>query len=70
MTTETQYEITETEKTVYGQSFATYGIKGKSVSFDDISTDRNKVLEMVKRMNREGLEEGQFMYFIEDELIR
>lgn len=64
-----RYKLTSTEKNIYGQKILTYGITGFSVAFDDISTDRQKVSEMIERMNKEQLEESQFMYFIEDELI-
>ena len=63
------YKMTVTEKNLYGHKFTTYGIQGVNVRFDDISTDRKKVKEMVQRINAENLEESQFMYFIEDELI-
>ena len=70
MKKETLYSVTECSKTLYGQRFTTYGINGRNCSFDDVSTDRAKVEEMVSRMNSQQLEESQFMYFIEDELIR
>ena len=65
----TIYRLTETEKDIYGQHIRTYGIRGKTIGFDDISTDKQKVSEMIQRLNTEQLEECQLMYFIEDELI-
>ena len=53
-----------------GNPVLTYGIKGDSVIFEDVSTDRNKVKEMVERLNNEKLEEIHFRSFIEDELDR
>ncbi len=66
----TFYSITERKKSLYGKEFITYGIQGQNCFFDDVSTDRAKVSEMIERMNDQQLEESQFMYFIEDELIR
>ena len=64
------YELTQTTETFDGNTVEIYGIKGKSVSFPDVSTDKEKVLEMLERLNLEQLEESQFMYFIQDELDR
>jgi hypothetical protein len=68
--TEPQYKLIEKQLTIDGKVYTTYGIEGKSVCFDDASTDKEKVLEMIDRLNREQLEESQFMYFIQDELDR
>ncbi len=67
---EQNYKLTETLITVDNRTYTTYGIKGRSVSFEDASTDKEKVLEMIERLNREQLEESQFVYFIQDELDR
>lgn len=67
---EQNYKLTETLITVDNRTYTTYGIKGRSVSFEDASTDKAKVLEMIERLNREQLEESQFVYFIQDELDR
>ena len=69
MITEQHYKMTVTKKNIYGHRIVTYGIKGTNVFFDDISTDKDKVSEMIDRLNREHLEESQFMYFVEDELV-
>ncbi len=63
------YKMTVTEKNLYGHKFITYGIQGGNVRFDDISEDMKKVEEMINRINTEKLDESQFMYFIEDELV-
>lgn len=63
-----QYRLTQSCITVEDRTVTTYGIAGDSVRFDDTSTDKAKALDMVERLNREQLEESQFMYFIEDEL--
>lgn len=62
------YELTETAVNIDNKIVTTYGIKGNTVSFPDTSTDKSKVENMVMRLNREALEESQFMYFIQDEL--
>ncbi len=69
MNTKKHYELTVTEKSIYGQKIVTYGIKGKTAFFDDISTDKAKVSDMIERLNKEQLEESQFMFFVEDELV-
>ena len=53
-----------------GQTFTTYGIKGETVIFEDVSADKKIVEEMIERINKEKLEECHLMYFIEDELDR
>lgn len=68
--TEKSYKLTETLITIDEKTVTTYGIEGKSVRYPDASTDKEKVLEMIDRLNREQLEESQFMYFIQDELDR
>lgn len=70
MKTKTCYSIVESILIADGASFTTYGIKGAKEIFEDVSTDRKKVEEMIERINREGLEECHLMYFIEDELNR
>ena len=67
---EQHYKLTESLITVNNETITTYGIEGNSVRFDDASTDKEKVIEMIERLNREQLEESQFMYFIEDEIDR
>lgn len=62
------YRLTRSLLTVDSEVITTYGIEGNAVSFPDVSTDKEKVLEMIERLNREQLEESQFMYFIQDEL--
>lgn len=62
------YELTSTVRTADGNDFQTYGIKGSTVFFEDVSTDKTTVQEMINRINREQLEEKHLMYFIEDEL--
>jgi len=61
------YSLTDSEICIDGEKHVTYGIKGKNVYFEDVSTDRSIVEEMLTRLNSEQLEESQFMYFIEDE---
>lgn len=63
-----KYLLTTTKESADGQEFLTYGIKGDTVFFEDVSTDKATVAEMVERINREQLEEKHLMYFIEDEL--
>ena len=65
-----QYRLTESLTSIDNKPFTTYGIESDTVKFEDISTDKEKVLEMIERLNREALEESQFMYFIQDELDR
>ncbi|MBQ7961382.1 MAG: hypothetical protein IJ289_02180 [Clostridia bacterium] len=65
-----QYELTQSDITVESITVRSYGISGVSVSFEDVSTDKGKVLEMIDRLNREQVEESQFMYFIQDEIDR
>ena len=62
------YKLTSTVRTTDGINFQTYGIKGPTVFFEDVSTDKTTVEEMIDRINREQLEEKHLMYFIEDEL--
>jgi hypothetical protein len=65
-----KYLLTTTKQSADVQKFLTYGIKGDTVFFEDVSTDKATVAEMVERINREQLEEKHLMYFIEDELNR
>ena len=65
-----QYELTQSDINVESITVRSYGISGISVSFEDVSTDKGKVLEMIDRLNREQVEESQFMYFIQDEIDR
>ncbi len=65
-----QYRLTQSCITVDNRTVTTYGIAGNSVEFPDASTEKATVLAMVEKLNREQLEESQFMYFIEDELDR
>lgn len=67
---ELHYKLTESLITVDNEVITTYGIEGNAVRFPDASTNKEKVLEMIERLNREQLEESQFMYFIQDELDR
>ncbi len=64
------YKLTQSPVTIDNKVSITYGIEGVTVDFPDVSTDREKVLEMIERLNSEQLEESQFMYFIQDELDR
>lgn len=64
------YTLTKSVQSAAGQSFVTFGIAGDNISFEDVSTDRAIVEEMISRLNKEQLEESQLMYFIEDELNR
>ena len=64
------YKLTQSLITVDNEVITTYGIEGNAVKFIDASPDKEKVLEMIGRINREQLEESQFMYFIQDELDR
>lgn len=64
------YRLTQSDITIDDKTVTTYGIAGNYVSITDVSTDKEKVLDMVERLNREQLEESQFMYFILDELDR
>lgn len=68
--TEAQYEIIESTLSTENGDCPTYGIAGRKVRFEDVSTDRARVEDMVIRLNREQLEESQFMYFISDETDR
>lgn len=70
MKTKVNYSITQSIRYAEGKEFTAYGIKGENVMFEDVSTDRKKVEEMIDRLNREELEECHFMYFIEDETDR
>lgn len=70
MKTSEHYTVIESTQYADGKAFTSYGIKGKDVIFEDISTDRQKVEEMAERINREELEECHFMYFIQDEIDR
>lgn len=65
-----KYILTTTVQTADRQKFTIYGIKGDTVFFDDVSTDKATVEEMIERINSEQLEEKHLMYFIEDELDR
>ena len=67
---QTHYIMTETIQSADGICFTAFGIAGNKISFEDVSTDRSVVEEMINRLNREQLEESQLMYFIEDELNR
>ena len=62
------YKLTTSIQTADGQNFLTYGIKGATVFFEDVSTDKATVEEMIDRINFEQLEEKHLLYFIEDEL--
>lgn len=64
------YCVVQSYAVAGGQSFQTFGIKCANAVFEDVSTDRKTVEEMVERLNREQLEESQLAYFIEDELDR
>lgn len=64
------YKLTVSKIKAENNEYITYGIAGENVSFDDVSVDRQKVEEMIDRMNREQLDERHFMDFINDELIR
>lgn len=64
------YKLTTSKITVENREYITYGVEGESVKFDDVSLDKNRVEEMISRMNRERLDECHFMDFINDELIR
>ncbi len=65
-----KYELTESCMAIEGQRFITYGIKCGELRVDDISTDKNKVLEMISRINIEQLDVCHLKYFIADELDR
>lgn len=67
---EQHYKLTKSIVIVDSNVITTYGIKGNTVSFPDVSTNKERVLEMIDRLNYEQLEESQFMYFIQDELDR
>lgn len=67
---EVHYEIIESILNTDNGKCTTYGIAGREVKFEDVSTDRKKVEEMITRLNCEQLEESQFMYFISDETDR
>ncbi len=64
------YKLTASKITVENMEYITYGVAGECVKFDDVSLDKEKVEEMILRMNRERLDECHFMDFIKDELIR
>lgn len=64
------YTLIESQQSADGQKFVTYGIAGETISFADVSTNKETVEEMITRLNCEQLEESQLMYFIEDELNR
>ena len=54
MNTKKRYYVTVTDKELYGKSFTAYGIRGENCSFEDISTDKEAVLELAELLNREG----------------
>ena len=64
------YELIRSLIRTDGQIYETYGIKGKTVCFKDVSTDKSVVVDMIERLNKEKLEESQFYYFISDEIDR
>lgn len=64
------YSMNISEINIEGVSYASYGITGRNVQMEDVSVDKCKVEEMIKRMNESGLEECHFREFIEDELVR
>ena len=64
------YKLLTTEIEIDGKKFVTYGIEGENIRFEDVSTEKIKVSEMIERINREQLEECHLLEFIEDELIR
>lgn len=68
--TKTLYTLIKTTQTIDEQTFETYGIAGRNITFPDVSAEKPIVEEMIERMNREELEECHMMYFIEDELNR
>ncbi len=64
------YKLTVSEIEVESKVFTTYGIAGEHMSFLDVSTNKEKVEEMIDRITSEELEECHLMEFIADELIK
>lgn len=65
-----EYILTQSIITTECGTALTYGISGKTVKADDISTDKAKVEDMLGRINKEKLEECHFSDFISDETDR
>lgn len=63
-----RYTVMHTEKELYGEKFTTYGIKGNTCCFDDISTDICRVLAIADILNTEDVEECHFYDVISDEI--
>ena len=64
------YTVTEAVIELYGEKFISYGIKGDTCRFDDISTDRQRVMSLAEALNREEVEECHFYDIISDEADR
>jgi hypothetical protein len=50
--------------------YITYGIAGRGVMCSDVSVDRVRVQEIIRRLNDAQPEKCHFMDIIEDELVR
>lgn len=64
-----RYDLVASELTVEDRTHITYGLSGPGVIFCDVSVDKQKVTEMLQKINNAQLEPCHFMYFIEDELV-
>ena len=63
------YRRTMSRMTIEGQNYTTYGIAGKNLYFEDISTDPELVSDIVQKINDAGLQECHLLEVIEDFLI-
>lgn len=64
-----KYELITTKTVIDGEPITTYGIKGNGVELADVSTDKDKVLAMLRDINDAQLEECHLLEYIEDCLI-
>ena len=64
-----QYSIVESEISIEGKTYRTYGICSEKLSFNDVSFSRIKVEEMINTINRVELQECHLKDYIEDSII-
>lgn len=63
------YRRTMSSMTIEGQRYTTYGIAGKNLYLEDISTDPELVSNIVQKINDAELQECHLLEVIEDFLI-
>lgn len=64
-----EYDLVTSFLSIENEEYVTYGISGPGVLLSDVSVDKGKVEDMLRKLNESQLEPCHFMDFVEDELV-